>query len=123
MPVPAADTALFLDGTSLQIARPSGPHLNQRNMYNGHHKVHCLQFQAVVAPNGRIVDFFGPIAGRRMTVMFLAKAVLLKHNRDSRFSTSTMQIKAISCRVMAVLLTEEKICHTFHLCRPSSEWE
>jgi nuclease HARBI1 len=65
MPAAAIDTALFLDGTSLRIARPSGPHANQRNMYNGHHKVHCLQFQGVSAPDGMIVDFYGPLAGRR----------------------------------------------------------
>ena len=51
-----------------------------------------------------------------MTVMFLTKAVLmkdlLKHNRDSRFST--MQTKANSCRVMAMLLTKAKICHAFY---------
>jgi hypothetical protein len=65
MPVAAVDTALFLDGTSLRIAPPSGPYANQRNMYNGHHKLHCLQFQGVSAPDGMIVDFYGPLAGRR----------------------------------------------------------
>ena len=38
---------------------------NQRNVYNGHHQVHCMRFQAVVAPDVMIVDLFGPITGRR----------------------------------------------------------
>jgi hypothetical protein len=57
------DTALFLDGKSLQIARPGG--INQALVYNGHHRVHCLQFVGVSAPDGMIVDFYGPVAGAR----------------------------------------------------------
>ena len=68
-------------------------------MYNEHHKVYCLQFQAVVAPYGKIVDFLVPLLGGDITVTFLTKDILmkdlLKHNRDSQFSISTMQTMAI----------------------------
>jgi hypothetical protein len=58
----ALDTALFGDGKSLRIARPGE---FQRQVYNGHHRVHCLQFMGVTAPDGMIVDFYGPCPGSR----------------------------------------------------------
>ena len=64
LPAAANDTALFLDGKSLRISRPSGPNIRQAQVYNGHHRVHSLQFQGVSAPDGMIVDFFGPLPGR-----------------------------------------------------------
>lgn len=48
----------FVDGTSRPICRPGE---NQRIMYNGHKRVHCLKFQSVVAPNGMIANSFGPV--------------------------------------------------------------
>lgn len=48
----------FVDGTIRPICRPGE---NQRVMYNGHKRVHCLKFQSVVAPNGMIANLFGPI--------------------------------------------------------------
>ena len=61
----AADTAVFLDRTTRRICRPGGDPQNQRAMYNCHHKVHCLQYQGVSAQEGMIIDFYGPVAGRR----------------------------------------------------------
>eukprot|EP00602_Paraphysomonas_sp_CaronLab_P003358 CAMPEP_0185021924 /NCGR_PEP_ID=MMETSP1103-20130426/4624_1 /TAXON_ID=36769 /ORGANISM="Paraphysomonas bandaiensis, Strain Caron Lab Isolate" /LENGTH=199 /DNA_ID=CAMNT_0027553725 /DNA_START=462 /DNA_END=1058 /DNA_ORIENTATION=- len=58
----ALDTALFVDGTSLEVCRPGGA---QAQVYNGHHSVHCLQFQGCSAPDGMVVDFYGPLAGPR----------------------------------------------------------
>ena len=102
MPVPAVNTALFLNGTSLQSARPSDPQFNQRNVYKGLYKVHCMQYQAVVASNGIIVDFLVPLLRSAMTVTFSTKAASTKHllklNRDSPFSTSTVQKQDILCR-------------------------
>ena len=62
LPAAALDTALFTDGTSKEILRPGE---NQARVYNGHHHVHCLQFQITMGLCGMIVDFFGPIAGAR----------------------------------------------------------
>ena len=64
LPAAALDTALFTDGTSLRVPRPHGNN-HQAQLYNGHHKVHCLQWQGTSAPDGMIVDLFGPIPGRR----------------------------------------------------------
>lgn len=39
----------FIDGTARQIARPV---VNQRIMFSGHKRVHCIKFQVCVhAPN------------------------------------------------------------------------
>ena len=65
LPGAALDTALFTDGKSPQVSRPGGPDINQARVYNGHHRVHCLQFQGTSAPDGMIVDFFGPLPGAR----------------------------------------------------------
>ena len=48
----------FIDGTLRPITRPG---MNQRLMYNGHKRVHGFKFQSITAPNGLIVNFFGPL--------------------------------------------------------------
>ena len=45
----------FVDGT---ICRPGEM---QRAVYNGHKRVHVLQFQSVALPNGLIANPFGPV--------------------------------------------------------------
>ena len=61
----------FVDGTVRAICRPK---VNQGVVYNVHKKVHSLNFQSVVAPNGLIAYLFGPVEGRRhdaeIVVMF-----------------------------------------------------
>lgn len=52
----------FIDGTVRPVARPGE---NQRVLYNGHKRVHAIKFQSVVAPNGLIVNLFGPVEGCR----------------------------------------------------------
>ena len=47
----------FIDGTVGPNARPG---TNQRILYNGHKRVHSLQFQAVAIPNGLIAHLSGP---------------------------------------------------------------
>jgi hypothetical protein len=53
----------FIDGTAIEIARPSGA--RQRATYSGHKRRNCLKFQAVSAPDGLILHLFGPMEGRR----------------------------------------------------------
>ena len=48
----------FIDGTVRPISRP-GEH--QRNLYNGHKRVHALKFQSVALPNGLIGNLYGPV--------------------------------------------------------------
>jgi len=50
------------DCTKLPICRPGQ---FQRVAYNGHDRVHCLKYQAIVLPNGLIAHLYGPIEGRR----------------------------------------------------------
>jgi len=52
------------DGTRRRFCRPSGPYNIQNAVYNGAHKIHCLQFQASTAPDGMIVNLFGPVIGK-----------------------------------------------------------
>jgi hypothetical protein len=53
----------FIDGTALEIARPSGS--RQRATYSGHKRRNCVKFQVVSAPDGLILHVFGPVEGRR----------------------------------------------------------
>ncbi|KAK3734504.1 hypothetical protein QZH41_010192 [Actinostola sp. cb2023] len=64
----------FIDGTPRGIARPI---YNQRIMFSGHKRIHCLKFQSVQAPNGLIAHMFGPIEGRRHDAFMLGMSDLL----------------------------------------------
>ena len=44
LPAAALDTALLSDGKSVEVLRLGGSHIRQARIYNGHHRVHCLQF-------------------------------------------------------------------------------
>ena len=57
----AHDTALFCDGTRWEVARPI---VHQNRLYNGKDRVHCFEFQGISAPDGMIVDLYGPVPGR-----------------------------------------------------------
>jgi hypothetical protein len=63
----------FIDGTVRPIARPKR---NQRIMFSGHKRIHCIKFQAVVAPNGLVAHMFGPIEGRRHDAFMLGASGL-----------------------------------------------
>jgi hypothetical protein len=55
------DTCIgFIDGTVRSICRPT---IDQDVVYNGHRRTHALKYQAFVAPNGLIIDLYGPRAG------------------------------------------------------------
>lgn len=55
----------FIDGTKILIARPGGPNCNQRCVYSGHKRCHCLTYQTVTTPDGLIMNLHGPVEGRR----------------------------------------------------------
>ena len=48
----------FVDGTVRPICRPNE---NQRQVYNGHKRVHALKFQSVAISNGLIANLYGPV--------------------------------------------------------------
>ena len=64
----------FFDGTVRPICI-SGR--NQRVVYNGHKRVHALNFQSVAAPNGLIANLYGPVESRRQESAILAMSGLL----------------------------------------------
>ena len=55
----------FIDGTNLAVSRPSGENIDQRVLYNGHKRKHCIKFQALTTPCGMAMHVAGPIEGRR----------------------------------------------------------
>ncbi|KAI0243237.1 hypothetical protein LSAT2_022053, partial [Lamellibrachia satsuma] len=65
----------FVDGTVRPICRPTN---NQREVFNGHKRVHALKFQSVMAPNGLIADLAGPFEGRRHDASLLRESQLLE---------------------------------------------
>ncbi|CBN75972.1 conserved unknown protein [Ectocarpus siliculosus] len=57
------DICGFIEGT---LRRQPGGHDDiQREVYDGHHRDHGLAYQAVMAPNGMLMDAWGPVSGRR----------------------------------------------------------
>lgn len=99
----------FIDGTARPVARPIR---NQRIIYSGHKRLHCLKFQvglsvitcvhivvyaatlystsymqSVVAPNGLIANMFGPLPGRRHDAFMLSVSGLL-----SKLDSLTRQV-------------------------------
>lgn len=64
----------FIDGTVRPACRPT---FHQREVYNGHKRVHGLKFQAIVTPDGLIANLYGPESGRRHDAyLFQASGVL-----------------------------------------------
>lgn len=54
----------YIDGTVIEIARPSGDGL-QNVVYNGHKRKHALKFQAITLADGMFYHVYGPVEGRR----------------------------------------------------------
>jgi hypothetical protein len=52
----------LMDGTLEEISRPTR---NQRLVYNGWKRMHCLKYHVIISPDGMIIHVFGPIEGRR----------------------------------------------------------
>jgi hypothetical protein len=65
IPISADLTAMFTDGTRIEICRPDGRNFVQREFYYGKDKVHCLAFQVTTAIDGMIVDMYGGYPGSR----------------------------------------------------------
>ncbi|CAB3981795.1 Hypothetical predicted protein [Paramuricea clavata] len=73
----------FIDaGTVRPIARPK---YYQRQMYNGHKRVHSIKFQSVVLPNGLIANLAGPYEGKRHDSTMLRVSGLLASLRQVAF--------------------------------------
>ncbi|ETV71864.1 hypothetical protein H257_12997 [Aphanomyces astaci] len=71
----------FIGGTKVQTCRIAavGDGLNLRKqLYTGHKRIHCLNYQAVAAPDGICIHFWGPTEGRRHDSAMLAHSGLLQ---------------------------------------------
>lgn len=64
----------FIDGTLRRNCRPV---IYQKLVYSGHRRSHGLKFQAVVTPDGIIVDLSQSFTGRRNDAYLLKKSGLL----------------------------------------------
>lgn len=51
---------MFVDGTEIKCCRPS---VWQRLLFNGHKRYHSTGWQGLMAPNGLILQLFGPCLG------------------------------------------------------------
>jgi nuclease HARBI1 len=63
----------FIDGTARQICRPIR---DQRQVYSGHHRVHCLKYQSVVTPDGLIISLYGPFDGRHHDLYMVGQSCI-----------------------------------------------
>ena len=61
----------FVDGTVRSVCKPAE---GQRQLYNGHKRIHAIKFQSIVCPNGMIANLYGPIEGRRHDSFMLARS-------------------------------------------------
>jgi hypothetical protein len=61
----------------ITLRRTCRPICFQRAVYGGHKRCHGIKFQLVVAPEGMIACFFGPIPGARHDSFMLAESQLL----------------------------------------------
>ncbi|ETV65063.1 hypothetical protein H257_18150 [Aphanomyces astaci] len=79
---PSQNVFGFIDGTKVQVCRISATmdgNNMQKEVYSGHKRVHCLNYQAVTAPDGICVHFFGPAEGRRHDTTMLRYSGLLDY--------------------------------------------
>ncbi|XP_028395743.1 uncharacterized protein LOC114519770 [Dendronephthya gigantea] len=73
----------FVDGTVRPICRPKQ---HQKEVFNGHKRVHSLKFQSVVVPNGMIANLYGPVEGKRHDSRMLVESNLLQDLENLAFS-------------------------------------
>ena len=72
----------FVDGTVRPVCRPKE---GQRELYNGHKRVHAIKFQSIIAPNGMIANLYGPVMGRRHDAYMLAASGVLNELEQHSF--------------------------------------
>jgi hypothetical protein len=82
LPAGTGPVCAFIDGKLCQTCRPSDIEYGgiqvdlQREVFSGHKRAHGIKIQSVMAPNGMILDYFGPVAGRRHDSYMLRKSTL-----------------------------------------------
>ena len=76
----------FIDGTVRPICRPISC---QRYFYSGHKRIHAIQFQTIVSPDGMIAHLFGPMEGSRHDNGMLRESQLLAYLETQMPLTAT----------------------------------
>ena len=61
----------LVDGIGRSVCRPGE---GQRQLYNGHKRVHGIKFQSIACPDGMIANLCRPIEGRRHDSFMLARS-------------------------------------------------
>ncbi|KAG4058928.1 hypothetical protein PC123_g6133 [Phytophthora cactorum] len=76
----------FIDGIKIPVCRPRarpGKKENlQKQVYSGHKRVHCMNFQAVVVPDDLAIHCWGPMEGRRHDITTLRESKLADYLAD-----------------------------------------
>jgi hypothetical protein len=81
----------FLDRTSVGIARPEGDWAHQQLYWNKKSKMHCLAYQSLIAPDGMIMHFWGPIAGRHNDNLLLGNSDINRLMMDAQDAFGILQ--------------------------------
>ncbi|GFO12220.1 hypothetical protein PoB_003872500 [Plakobranchus ocellatus] len=58
----------------LTISKPKD---QQKEIFSGHKRIHCLKFQGIMAPNGPFAHMFGPIEGRCHDAAMFHESVII----------------------------------------------
>ena len=74
-----------MDETVRPICRPGR---DQRQVYNGHKKVHSLKFQSIALPNGIIGHLFGSVEGWQHDSFLLRESGLLTNLQQFAFNAN-----------------------------------
>ncbi|KIJ45994.1 hypothetical protein M422DRAFT_165640, partial [Sphaerobolus stellatus SS14] len=72
---PLGFIAALIDGTLQKNARPVR---NQRLVYNGWKRIHCLKYHVLISPDGLVIHVYGPVDGRRHDEMVFKESGLLE---------------------------------------------
>jgi len=81
---PAENCIGFIDGTFRYFCKPEH---NETVVYSGYYKGHGIKFQSVVGPNGLILDFYGPVPGRRADGYLLRRSGFIQRMEQLQATT------------------------------------
>jgi len=59
---PSPFISAVIDGT---LKKHACPVRNQRIVYNGWKRIHCLKYHILLSPDGLVIHIYGPVEGRR----------------------------------------------------------
>jgi hypothetical protein len=99
-----------MDGTLEEISRPIQ---NQRLVYNGWKRMHCLKYHVIITPDGMIIHVFGPIEGRRHDETCFKRSGVLDILKKHFWTTGTPEM-----REPLVVYGDPAYTVSTHVCTP-----